>query len=401
MKKPKSFPQTLKEGSISVQIYETPVKGYEAYTVSWYEDGRRKRLIRSDYGKARVEAEDALRKLNQGMAPSQQLRGEDKVAYLAAIKKLKPLGVSLGEAVQDYTAAREALAGRSSLTEAVQFFLSHSPDLLHEKSVTEAYELYLERAENKTSKRNVETVKLHVGRFASAFQCLLTDVTHQQIETWMTSQDYSARYFNNCRAALITFFRWCRKQKFLPNFETEAEKVEKRPELLESVSIFEPAIMAKVLSHVRKDLTPYLALSAFGGLRPSEARRLTWANIHWKDKYIEVHATQARKTLRDRFIPLHPNLRAWLEPFRETDGLVSKFKRPHEMLTSEHKKMDFLDEWPEDVLRHSYGSYRLALIKDTQKLASEMGNSPEIIVKNYRRPVSEKAAKEWFALMPK
>ncbi|MDF1738668.1 MAG: hypothetical protein P1U86_05875 [Verrucomicrobiales bacterium] len=400
MKKPKTFPQTIKDGSVSVRIYATPVNGYEAFTVSWYEDGKRQRLIRSDYKKARVEAEDVLRKLNLGMAPSQQLRGEDKVAYLSAIKKLQPIGISLGEAVQDYTTAYEALDRRTSLSDAVRFFLSHSPDLLHEKTVTEAYDVYLERAENRTSKRNVETVKLHVGRFAAAFQCPLSDVTHNQIEAWLIKQDYSPRYSNNCRAALITFFRWCRKQRFLPNLETEAEKMEKRPELIESVSIFDPETMKKILSHVRNDLTPYLALSAFGGLRPSEARRITWENIHWEDSYIEINASQARKTLRDRFIPLHPNLKAWLEPFQEETGLVAQFKRPHEMMTSEHKKMEFFDEWPEDVLRHSYGSYRLALIKDTQKLASEMGNSPEIIVKNYRRPVSEKAAKEWFDLSP-
>lgn len=89
-----------------------------------------------------------------------------------------------------------------------------------------------------------------------------------------------------------------------------------------TVSIFTPRTMRRILKEVREDLIPFVALSASGGLRPSEARRLLWENISWRDEYIEIHASQARKTLRDRFVPLLPNLRAWLEPDCDQGGLV-------------------------------------------------------------------------------
>ena len=62
--------------------------------------------------------------------------------------------------------------------------------------------------------------------------------------------------------------------------------------------------------------------------------------------------------------------------------------------------VDSIAEWPSDVLRHSYGSYRLAVLDGINKVASEMGNSPQIIVHNYRRPVSKADGKRWFRITP-
>ena len=70
------------------------------------------------------------------------------------------------------------------------------------------------------------------------------------------------------------------------------------------------------------------------------------------------------------------------------------------MLTKALKDLKSVKGWPNDVLRHSYGSYRLAVLDDINKVASEMGNSPEVIIQNYRRPVSKAEGKKWFKIMP-
>jgi hypothetical protein len=56
--------------------------------------------------------------------------------------------------------------------------------------------------------------------------------------------------------------------------------------------------------------------------------------------------------------------------------------------------------WPHNGLRHSYISYRIALVKDAAKVALEAGNSPDIIFKHYRELVTEEAAETWFAISP-
>ena len=45
-------------------------------------------------------------------------------------------------------------------------------------------------------------------------------------------------------------------------------------------------------------------------------------------------------------------------------------------------------------------SYRLAVVKNEGQVALEAGNSPNVIFKNYRALVKEKAAQTWFNIMP-
>ena len=57
--------------------------------------------------------------------------------------------------------------------------------------------------------------------------------------------------------------------------------------------------------------------------------------------------------------------------------------------------------WPYNVLRHSFISYRIALVKSADQVALEAGNSPAIIFKHYRELVTEEQAREWFGVMPR
>ena len=58
-------------------------------------------------------------------------------------------------------------------------------------------------------------------------------------------------------------------------------------------------------------------------------------------------------------------------------------------------------EWPRNVLRHSFISYRIADVKSADQVALEAGNSPSIIFKRYRELTSEEQAEKWFGIMPK
>ncbi len=57
-------------------------------------------------------------------------------------------------------------------------------------------------------------------------------------------------------------------------------------------------------------------------------------------------------------------------------------------------------EWPNNVLRHSYATYRLAQCQDASRVALEMGNSPQMLFRNYRELADEHDAAAWFAIAP-
>jgi hypothetical protein len=57
--------------------------------------------------------------------------------------------------------------------------------------------------------------------------------------------------------------------------------------------------------------------------------------------------------------------------------------------------------WPRNVLRHSFISYRIAIVQSADQVALEAGNSPSIIFKHYRELTTEEQAEKWFSIMPK
>ena len=53
-----------------------------------------------------------------------------------------------------------------------------------------------------------------------------------------------------------------------------------------------------------------------------------------------------------------------------------------------------------DGARHSFISYRTAETRDVAAVADECGNSVQMIKTNYRKIVTEGAAKKFFAIRP-
>ncbi len=145
------------------------------------------------------------------------------------------------------------------------------------------------------------------------------------------------------------------------------------------------------------NLLPHSVIDAFSGIRSAEIERLDWRDNVWDRSFIEVKAAKA-KTKARRLVPLLPNLRAWLEPMKKTEGHVC-------FVPNVAFRLNYLGEkdgvgWRQNALRHSFASYRLAETPDAAKVALEMGNSPDKLFRYYRELVTPDAAKEWFAIMP-
>ncbi|MDA0814561.1 MAG: hypothetical protein O3C21_19475, partial [Verrucomicrobia bacterium] len=199
-------------------------------------------------------------------------------------------------------------------------------------------------------------------------------------------------------------FKCCQRKKLLAEGLTEAERVPKRKVPSKPVEIFTAEQMQKLLVGIEPEMVPYAVLGAFVGLRPSEAAATTWDRINLDEGFVEVvseHKTGCR------FVPLHPVAKAWLEPFRgarlkhmEDGQLCYSAVVASRKLSLAARELGIVEEWPEDVLRHSYGSYRLSVIANKARLAEEMGNSTAVIDKHYRRPIPPARGIEWFEIFP-
>ena len=155
--------------------------------------------------------------------------------------------------------------------------------------------------------------------------------------------------------------------------------------------------MQTILHAAPPRLLPILAIGAFSGIRVAELNRLDWSAVDLDRRIIEIRAGQA-KTASRRVVPITDNLAAWLEPL-ERQGRVVPAKQAHRDVAALSAALGIA--WPRNVLRHSFISYRIAVVKSADQVALEAGNSPAIIFKHYRELTTEDQADKWFAILPK
>jgi hypothetical protein len=114
-------------------------------------------------------------------------------------------------------------------------------------------------------------------------------------------------------------------------------------------------------------------------------------------RIIELRADQA-KTASRRVEPILDNLAEWLALF-ETTGKVVAVKSLYVDMTALARALKIA--WSRNVLRHSFFSYRIAIVKSADQVALKAGNSPSMIFKHYRELTTEQEAGKWFGILPK
>jgi integrase len=219
------------------------------------------------------------------------------------------------------------------------------------------------------------------------------------IEEWLARLSIGPRARNNIRMSIVTLFQYARAHGYLPKDQrTEAEHVARAKDRGGEIEILWPQELDKLLKKAKSEAALYLALGAFTGLRSAELIRLEWQDINFERGHIIV-GKEKSKTATRRLVPIQPNLMQWLAPHRGFTGRV--FSSEHAADRTIEFAKSLLKKWPNNALRHSYATYRLASTQDAAKVALEMGNSPTLLFTNYRELADEHDAKAWFAIGPK
>jgi integrase len=283
----------------------------------------------------------------------------------------------------------------ASLLEAVHHYLQYREHAKRSVPLGELFQEFLAiKQQDNASRRYMADLRSKVGRFVISQQTKLTcDVTAADVERWIRSLDIGLVSRESYRRNLSTFLEFGRRRGYSRANPAADIRMRRRPE--GEVTILSPDEVQMLLSKSVPEIVPYVAICAFAGLRPSEAAALDWADIHLDTMQIEVRARHS-KTRRYRLVPIQPNLAEWLTRFRVHGGTVYYSRRKFR----EAYKAVWMPEWKMDILRHSYGTYRLPILKSADALALEMGNSPDVIFRHYRRPVSEVSALAYFAITP-
>ena len=319
---------------------------------------------------------------------------------LMAIKgkvALDSFGKTIEDAVEHYLEfLREEKAKDESQT------ISKMTDLWVEEKKSKGRRKLLRQATIDDIIETQKTLKKNFGHLK------ILEASKKHFEEYLNGLNVGEQRRYNLRSRFSQFFNWCINDQDIPMKNPLAKIVIEVPE--KEVSIFTPDEAEKLLRLCQSSfpqLLAYHAISLFGGLRPSEAELLEWSDIHLEEKQVKVRK-EISKVKRTRVFTMTDTLEAWLNsiPKRYSRVLHTTNNRGNlEMLRAKlgfkiGKENPSGKKWPEDISRHSFGSYWLRIHNDKPRLAEIMGNSPSVIEKHYKSPVKESDAKKYWAILP-
>jgi integrase len=448
----------VRVGSAISKIYFTPSGDRELFTLVYWLDKKRKREVFPTKEKAIAAAKSANTEMSKGDLGAADLSAKDRVGCARALDIIAPFGVPIELVASHYAYYKQKLKDVPFERVVDDYARRHPVDQVSKMVRVVADELIESKRVDKLSDRYINQLTYDMKRFCGRFHGELGAVLGTDVDAWLRDLKVGPRTRNNLRASVQVLFNYGIARKYLPKDHDEIDSVPLAKDKGGEIEIFTPKELAELLAVASSEQLPFMAVSAFAGVRHAEIQRLDWANVNQAAGIIEIKAGAA-KTASRRVIPILPNLAAWLKPHWQEAGPVCSFtnmvdqfrdmtravnqarraawakakgisdealkqadERAATRRADERKKKTVrrargsvlplgsetaAEEgwapfaWKHNALRHSFISYRVAETQDVAKVSLEAGNSPQMIFKHYRELVQPKEAKAWFSIEPK
>jgi hypothetical protein len=380
-----------------IRVHYTPNKGRDYHTLSFYDEyGKRQRRMFPDRSIAEAEAAKLRRKIDNGVLPGLLLNGRERLIYERALETARTTGLDLDTLTKDAAEARAVLR-TVSLTDAARFYVDYQAKLIT-KTVSEVVaELVEDRVKNDKSPLYVRDLKKRLGDFAGVFKCPISSVDWKDIEKYLDGIGGKGRYRKNLISTIGTLFNFAKIRNYVHRDHPGVSPITRPAVVPREVRVLTSSDCYKLLAGLPPKLIPSAAIGLFTPIRSTEIDRMDWSRVNLREGHIEISARTAKKKIR-RIVPIPANLNAWLRPFVKPCGKVCPFLKISDNWNQVAARAGV--QWSRNVHRDSAISYTVALTKNVPEVALVAGNSPQVIVSNYLKCVTEAEAKKWFSIRP-
>lgn len=384
--------QSRKLAGVSITIQRCRSARYAARVVIHQADGGRSTRSFATLEEAKAFAQrQEIEAGNAGARAASEIGDDERHVLLHAKESLATYGKTLSDAVAHYLAHLKLSARSAPVAEIA--------DALMEQKRTEG-----------KSRRYLLDLSSRLGRFTRDFgERPVSAITAEEVSQWLMGLNLEPVGSNNFRRVIAVLFNYAAARGYcaegMMKHTLRVKTVEKEP------GILTVAECAALLRAAAPPVRSAVALGLFCGVRTEELDRLDWRAVDLEGETLVIGSGVSKLSQR-RTIRIHPNLRAWLEPLRQLGGPILAGTREVRTLMEEARraagfgtaaaceKDATLRPWPNNALRHSFASYRLAQWPDAAALALEMGNSPAVILRHYRSLVKPAAAEAFWNLTP-
>jgi len=336
-------------------------------------NGERKRIYHDTKAQAELElARIGAQQRREGQEAF-ELTTEQRVEAAKAIAILQEHDVGLVDAARHYAA--HIIATKRSISFAA----------LREKM------LAAKKADGR-AKDHVSDLRWRSKRFENSFgDRLVEEITTLEIDDWLRNEAQGQNR-NNFRKVLHGVFSFALNAGYCR--ANPVAKAAKAKVLRGAPPVLNPAELRRLMAASKQEIIPYIAISAFAGLRTSEVQALDWANVDLDNARIQVNPIH--KT-GQRWVTISPNLLKWLWPYRRPTGPVSP-KKANRKRGVAAKKAGI--KWKVNVLRHSFGSAHSVHFRNETLTANLMGNTRRVLIEHYKNLIKPEHAAEWWEIMP-
>jgi integrase len=368
--------------------------GKKAYMVDSRKTGfNGRRTFFGTEAEALAEAEQIARdKENHGALAFVELDAEQRKDAGEAIGILAEFEASLVDAARHYAdvlRAKERNESARNVEDCIEAYLQAKRD---DQSRGDIAKLTLDELES----------KMRIVRRAFAGK-KITEIDEMAVESFLKNLPHKPRGKANIRTKFSQLLNFCRRQKWISANPADSVKVAVKGHRIEILAVGQAEALLRAAEgfHRAQSVVPYICCCLFAGLRPHEAAQLSWEKIHFETGEIEVLGATS-KTREDRFVQMEPMLVEWLLPYRKVRGPIvgSNFTKDFKAVRKDAGFGTGQSRWVKDIMRHCYGSYWLATHKDRAHLAELMGNSLQVIKRNYKRAIPVGQAETFWALRP-
>ena len=321
---------------------------------------------------------------------------------LLEIHSREAIGLSPRE-MSDFITARKKLAEYGdTINEAVKFRVDYF-ERVRRNGITVAQlaeEVLAAKQRDGRAPMYLADLRKRLGRFCADFgNRPIAAVTIEELDNWLRDLPLSPKSRANFRANVGVLFSYAANRRiidFNPITHTAKPKLPDNPP--EIFAVDELRGLLEAAQRTETDVVPMLAIGAFAGLREAEIQRLDWSEVDVARGHIEVKAAKA-KSARRRIVSMEPNLAAWLQPYSGMTGRVVPVGARRKL--ARVRKAAKLARWPNNGLRHSFASYRLAAAHDAPRVAHELGHtSPQMLYSTYRELVLPTEAERYWTILP-
>lgn len=258
-------------------------------------------------------------------------------------------------------------------------------------------------------------LRARLGKLADSFAGkVIAEISFEELRAWVESRRVgrSVKSYIDLRANLIEFWRWARVEGLTDGGSvTVAERLPSAKREKGERRVATVKDLVALLDGVAEEWRAWVVLGAWAGLRPEEIapkptrkkrdkRGLRCEDIDWRFKVLRVPA-EVSKIDRPRVVPMGETLQAALRWAGIDEGMTGPvvLRNPTEAKeTARLGALVFGGHWPKDILRHSFGSYRNAVLRNLPQVAEEMGTSVAMLHAHYHNPKAEEEGLEWFSL---